>query len=527
MTEDAYKINGTRYRTAYKRNGTRYPRPTPAELDEAGETVLESALAKIAQYDPNGTCIKIGFISDLHRSEEGVYADSGVINDRPSIHLLSRLCDEIPFDAVFCGGDITNARDENADYFRKNMQDVVGDFDDYFPFTNVFATFGNHDKRYSTSRPNNTNEWLYDLYTHLQQDGDGVEYHAIAGRNNYTNFYVDFTKYKLRVIFVHQYDAVDDDSSWYANEDLNTGIEGVHTRMTQLWKNALPTTDKADWVVFAVYHGADTYAGNTNYSNWKFDDLADTLLDYADNGGKGILGAICGHWHTAKDEQLFDHKFNVIHVTNAFATAAQIGLNTAYAFSVIVIDPETWVFHEIRVGRGAREIPFVIYPSENNGLLQNGTVCGNNYAVYFCVYNGNHVRYDRRWNVVTQGNNFTDLSKNSNSAANYNNDWVTGDTTNVLFSVAVGDVLKTEVKFLNDSASSSRRFKIFSPQLVLLNNSSTPAAGNTLTNEITIEEAADITAIGLYYHGQGADSVAPMDFELNIYKNGVKIVRTL
>ena len=529
--DDAYKLDGTRYRTAYKRDGKRYPRPVPAALDEAGETLLTSAKELIAKYDPNGTCIKFGFISDLHRGEDGIYASSGVIDDRPSVRLLSRLCDEIPFDAVFCGGDIVNARDENADYFRKNMQDVVGDFDDYFPFTNVFATFGNHDKRYSTSRPNNTNEWLYDLYTHLQQDGDGVEYQAIAGRDNYTNFYVDFTKYKLRVIFVHQYDAVDDDSSWYANENLNTGIEGVHTHMTQLWKNALPTANKSDWMVLAVYHGADTQAGNSNYANFKFNDLSDTLKAYADNGGGGVLGAICGHWHVAKAAQLYK-SFNVMHVANAYATAAQIGLNTAYCFSVIVIDPVTWMFHELRIGRGAFEIPFRAYPDNtNNGLLENGTGGGGDYKQYFLVYNGNHVRFDRRWNVYCNGFNFTNLA--ANASGYYTADHVTGDTSNVLFSAQAGDVIKTEIIFSADTDvglnGATRPFTIFSPQIANMIPQNYVGPNRVFTNEITLSSDVDVTAVGMFYGGQSnpADPPGVLDFELNIYKNGVKIVRTL
>ena len=522
MTE--YKLDGTRWRSAYKRDGSRCVRETPATLDEAGETLLTSAKATIAKYDPDGTALKFAFITDLHRSESGLYT-TNAIDDRYSLRLLSRLCDEIDLDAVFCGGDIVNGRDENASYVQKNMQDVVDDFDSLFPYTNVFATIGNHDKRYSTSRETNTNEFLHDLWDQVQYDGNGCELHYIDA----TNFYVDFTKHKARMIFVNQYDGVDSNSSWYANEFAKDAT-GLTTHGSTSWHSALPTTDKSDWLVGVVYHGADTgEAGNSDIRDFKFSDLKDTLQAYVDGGGRGILGAFAGHYHVEKSKTILP-SLNVVHVNAALAMTNQLETSDAYCFSVFVVDSETGLFHEVRIGRKANVVPFRAFltGNNNNGLLQNGTFSVNNgYAEMACVYDGNHVRFDNYWNITAAGINFTNLSKNwGNKGGNF----VTSDTANVLFSAKAGDVIKTEIIFSHDTDlqkvvndEHSKSFKIFSPQIADM-VTGTAGADRTFEKEITLAEDTDVTAIGLYFDAYGWGG--PLDFTLNIYKNGVKLVRS-
>lgn len=511
-----YTMTGTKWRSAYNRDGTTCGRSTPATLDSYGETLLTTAKSRIAAYDHDGTKLKIAVITDLHRSEDGTYT-TNTIDDRYSLRLLSRLCDEIHFDAVFCGGDITNARDENAQYFRDNMEDVVADFDDLLPYTNVFATIGNHDKRYSTSRPNNTNEWLYSLYVNLYQDGNGVELHYI----DETNFYVDFTKHHVRFIFINQYDDVDSNASWYANENL-TSSTGIHTRGTTAWKAALPTTDKASWWVGIVYHGADnTVPSNPSVRDWSFTDLSDTISNYISGGGK-VLGAIAGHYHT-KQVATIQPGLNVIHVANAYATTAQLESVNEYCFSVFVIDTDTGMFHEVRTGRNAKRVPYHAMPGANNGLLQNGTASPNNsYDYFFCVYDGNKVRFDERWNVTCNGWNFTNLWYNWGY---YANDFVTSDTSNVLFSAQAGDVITTEIIFTSDTGSSNQNFKVFSPQISTM-VSGKVVAGATYTNDVTLSADTDVTSLGMYYRGQSSDGFGVMEFEINVYKNGVRLVRT-
>lgn len=520
-----YNMQGQKFRTAYSREGTKFGRATAATLDEAGETLLASAKAAIAQYDPDGTALKFAFITDNHRSENGVYAGSEV-DDSYSLRLLSRLCDDVDLDAVFCGGDITNGRDENADYVQENMQDVVADFEDLLPYTNIFGNIGNHDKRYSTSRTNNTNTWLHNLWNGIQQYGNGVEVHYIEDAE--TNFYVDFTRHKIRIIFIHQYDDVDSNSSWYANENISSDT-GIHTHGTTAWKTALPTTDKAEWIVGAVIHGAD----NSNPTNpsiryWTFTDLSDTLKAYVDGGGKGVLGIFAGHYHltqgiTLSALSLSNPAIPIVHVSPAYAISSDIGTSNAYCFSIIVVNSTTGVFHEIRVGKNARPVPYCAYFGDvaNNGLLHNGTVSVNaGYTNMYCVYNGNHVRFDDAW--MSYGHNFTNLPLEWGPITR---DFVTNDTENVLFSAEAGNVIKTEIIFSEDTETTNAvTFTVFSPQIASM-VSCKVTAGTTFTNEITLAEDVDVTAIGASYYVGSAGFSHVIDFELNVYKNGVRIVR--
>ena len=514
-------MDGTPYRSAYNRNGAKLARGTPATLDEYGESVLASVKAKITALDPNGTAFKFAFISDLHRSENEVYAGNE-IDDRYSMRLLSRLCDDVDLPAVLCGGDITNARDENASYFQENMADVVSDFDNLIPYTNIFATVGNHDKRYSTSRPLTTNAQLKTLWNTVQQNGNGVDLHYIDD----TNFYIDFTKYNVRIIFINQYDDVDSNNSWYANENIESD-NGIHTHGTTAWKVALPTTDKDKWLVGVVIHGADQSVPTNPYvRNFNYTDLSNTLAGYVTNGGKGVLGVFAGHYHSQQGISLSALSLSnpaipVIHVGCAYATSSQIGTADAYCFSVFVVDTTTGVFHEIRVGRATHTIPFASYTLTQNGLFHNGTVSANSgyNTNMYCVYNGNHVRFDEAWR--SYGYNFTNLPKEWGYAPT---DFVTSDTDNALFSANAGDVIKTELIFSADTAvSPSYNLKIFSPQISEMVKGAITASA-TYVNEITLSENTNITAIGGYAYAQNPLS-GVVDFEVNVYKNGVKLVR--
>lgn len=496
-----YKYDGTPYRSAYERDGDKAKRETAAELDSYGESALESAKTRIARVDPTGTALKFAFITDLHRCADGVtYASEGIVDDRYSIKLLSRLCDDMKIDAVFCGGDIANARDENASNLDQNMADVVNALNGYIPYTPIFATVGNHDKKYSSARPLHTNAWLKQLWSPVTAPGDGVNISYIDD----TNFCVDFTKYKVRIIFCNQYDNVDSNNSWYANQIHCTGN----------WTQGLDFADKANWLVGVVYHGADL----ANYGG-VFPELQTNLEAYVNSGGKGSIGGIAGHLHTAK-EQFIQPSLNRIHVSRAYAQESQLESVNEYCFSVFVVDSTTGVFHEVRVGRSAYEIPFCAYPSKNDGLLQNGTLSVNSNSLFLCVYNGNHVRLDRSWNATILGENLTDLSKNE-PGGNYVVDRVTSDTENVLFSAKAGDVIKSEIIFSADTTA-QKTFTIFSPQIAGMVHGKS-GSNVAITNEVTMDSDTDITAIGIKWGSFSADKV--MDFELNIYKNGVRQIR--
>ena len=118
--------------------------------------------------------------------------------------------------------------------------------------------------------------------------------------------------------------------------------------------------------------------------------------------------------------------------------------------------------------------------------------------------------------------NYTNHDKNWGY---YSSNFVTSDTDNVMFAAQAGDVIKTEIIFSGDSASTPNQIKIFSPQIadmVVVPKGS--IAGQTFINEVTISEDTDVTAVGMNNYGATAPS-GVLDFELNIYKNGVKLVR--
>lgn len=520
----AYDIQGQETNPVYDLSGEEI---NIDQLDPVERNLLASAKSLISQYDPDGTALKFAFVTDLHRSEEGTYASSE-IDDCYSLRLLSRLCHDVDIDAVFCGGDITNGRDENADYVQKCMQDVVSDFQDMLlPYTKVFGTIGNHDKRYSTSRSNVTNGWLHSLWDTIQQSDSGVELHYIEGSE--TNFYVDFTTHKIRIIFINQYDDVDSDPSWYANENISSAT-GIHTHGTTAWKSSIPTTNKAEWVVGAVIHGADnTQPTNASVRAWSYTDLSDTLTEYVANGGKGVLGIFAGHYHLTQGISLSAISLSnpaipVVHVSHAYSVASDIGTVNAYCFSVFVVNSSTGVFHEIRVGRNGRSVPYCTYfgDAANNGLLNNGTASVNSgYSNMYCVYNGNHVRFDDAW--MSNGYNFTNLPMEWGYPPS---DFVTGDTDNVLFSAEAGDVIKTEVIFSDDTedVTTPLNFKVFSPQISNMLTCKVTSE-TTFTNEITLEEDVDVTALGVNYYAGSQPFSHVMDFELNVYKNGVRLVR--
>lgn len=497
-----YKHDGTPYRSAYTRNGSKAKRATAATLDSYGETALTNAKNAISRVDPTGTALKFAFITDLHRCGDGItYASEGIIDDRYSIRLLSRMCDDIDIAAVFCGGDIVNARSENLENIDQNMNDVLNDLDSYIPYIPIFSNVGNHDKKYAAANPLHTNAWLKQLWSPVAANGNGVTVSYIDD----TNFCVDFTKHKVRIVFCNQYDAVDSNSSWYANTIHCTGN----------WMQGLDFEDKANWLVGVVYHGADLadYGGT-------FPELKTNLEAYVDGGGKGALGGIAGHLHNKK-EQYIQPSLNRIHVDRAYTTESQLDSVNEYCFSVFVVDSATGVFHEVRCGRSRKIIPFCSYPSGNNGLLQNGTRSADNtYSCLYCCYGGNHVRLGEVWR--SRGMNFTNLAAVWGITSN---DYVTSDTDSVLFSAESGDVIKTEIIFSADSASTPNPIKIFSPQIAdMVTVPKGEIAGQTVTNEITLSEDTDVTAIGMNNYGATAPS-GILGFELNIYKNGVKLVR--
>lgn len=508
-----YDYHGNRYRSAYNYNGQKLGKSTPATLNAVGEEVLANAKSTIAKFaEPNA--LIIGYISDIHRSTTTYHGD--VIDDTGTLHLLSRLADEVDMSCVFVGGDIANAvtSEETTDTIRSNQQSVIDDLDEILPYTNIFATIGNHDKKYSAQSALNTNEYFRDLYDVFQENGNGVELHYIDD----TNYYIDFTKQKIRIIVANQYDAVDDDPTLTASA----------THCTWSWASALNfevPKRASEWLVGVVFHGMDFTGVKDIMEAYKNGTSAEHYTNTNGEAGKGYLGSFVGHLHGYAFEQAFEvpkraNGINSIWTTCAYALGTQMGTADEYGFAVYIINP-SGLHHQIRIGRDANEVPFGTV-NNNSGLLENGTCSVDaSYSRFYCIRNGNHVRFDRIWNLIIGGMNFTNLAK---EWGYWGNDFVTSDTDNVLFSAHAGDVIKTEIIFSEDTDTTNRSFAIFSPQISDM-VTGTVVKGKTYTKEITLSADTDITAIGMSYRGQSADGIGIMDFILNVDVNGQRITQ--
>lgn len=500
-----YDFNGNRYRSAYGYNGMKLGKSTPAELNSVGEEVLANAKQRIAKFaEPNA--LLIGFVTDIHRST-GIY-HIWTINDTGTLHLLSRLADEIDLDCVFVGGDLVNGRKadgETNETIRGNQQAVVDELDELLPYTNIYSTIGNHDKRYASDNELLSNKYFHDLFDTVQYKGNGVELTYIDD----TNYYVDFPKQKIRIIVANQYDATT------ASQTASA------THCTWAWTSGLnfvAPKQASEWLVGVVFHGMVFTGIKDILEAYKDGTSAEHYANTNGEAGKGYLGSFVGHSHhySINDEGLANGK-NSVWTTSAYATEEQMGTADEYGLAVFVINP-SGLHHQIRIGRDKSEVPFATIGHIQDGLLENGTFASS--GNIFCVYDGNHVRFDRRINIYLNGINLTNLAMNRTSYIANNH--VADDTENVLLSLSAGDVIKTEIIFSDACDTTNRNFSIFSPQILGMVTGKV-VSGQTYAKEITLTEDTDVTAIGMYYGGGSSDGIGIMDFELNVYVNGQRI----
>lgn len=355
---NVYDRDGIIYKAAYDRQGVDiYQRTLPTfTLDAAGATALADALERLNAVNENENCLMFAFITDLHQRTEGIaYADQGLCENIQSIQLLSRLCEQVDISAVFCGGDLINARPEDEANLRTNRQTVLDNFNAYLPNTPVFITTGNHDKRYSSDAELITNEEVAAYFAEVNSHDDKVRIGYIDG----TNYYVDFLEHKVRIIVFDSYDGLDATIA-----GGNTTASAGSTNNTQIWANGLNIGehDASEWIVGIVYHGMsfngmqsylDAYRKKTNYRKW---------VNTNTSAGKGYLGSIAGHAHMVGYND--SNGRNTIQVSNAYGTPGQLGTVNGYCFSVFVVDMEGGKFYEVRVGRNADTLEFDIIDND-------------------------------------------------------------------------------------------------------------------------------------------------------------------
>lgn len=507
-----YDYNGNRYRSAYNYQGQTLKCATPAELDEIGEELLANAKSKIADLTSGKNCVVFGFITDLHRCTTTY--EGKVITDTHSVNLLSRLCDEAHLDCVFCGGDIASARDtETDDTITQHQHDVVDELDEKLPYTNIFATVGNHDKRYNNSFALNSTEYFHELFDQVQYNGDGVELHYIDD----TNYYIDFTKYKIRMIVADQYDATT------ATQTASA------THCTWNWTSALNFEEPkraSEWLVGVVFHGMAFTGIKDIMEAYKNGTNAEHYTNTNGEVGRGYLGSFVGHLHgyainSAWEVPKYANGINSIWTTSAYANPEQIGTAAAYAFAVFVIDVDSGEIRQIRIGRNANvTLLRAIFSDDNpNDIFKAGTYFWDSYGMI--VKDGGHISFEKMPHKYMSGINFTNLDIMDGYDGN---DYVTNDTSNTLFHLSAGDTLKTVLRLSDKTEyTSGRSFRVFSPQI---NNmvSGTVKANEEYENSVVVDTDTDITAIGMYYQGSTSETTwKTVDFDIELYVNGERI----
>lgn len=374
---NVYDRSGIIYKAAYNRQGKDvYQRTLPTfTLDKAGETALADALERLNAVSLNGNCLMFAFITDLHqRTEDIAYADQGLCENIQSVQLLSKLCEQCNISAVFCGGDLINARPEDEANLRTNRQIVLDNFNAYLPNTPVFITTGNHDKRYSGDAELITNEEVAEYFAKVNSHDDKVR----IGYIDDTNYYVDFLEHKVRIIVFDSYDSLDATVA-----GGNATASASATLNTQIWANGLNMGEynASEWIVGIMYHGMsfsgmrsylEGYRNKNGYRSW---------VNTNANAGKGYLGSISGHSHMVGYNDT--NAVNTIQVSCAYGKPSQLGTVNGYCFSVFVVDMDVGKFYEVRVGRDADTLAFDIidndYKATNYRIYTKFTNCSTDF----------------------------------------------------------------------------------------------------------------------------------------------------
>lgn len=303
------------------------------QLTELEQTLYDGAVKKINTLNPDGKYMMFGFFSDLHQCTEGVeYADNGIVEHEQTMKLLAYVANTIGLDAVFCGGDLINGRELTKDTYTANYATVEEQFKKYFEVPTYIAR-GNHDSQYSSSADVVTNEEWKDYIVGLQKSNANAELHYIPDSNT---FYVDFPKYKIRIIvFDEYYNSI-------------AGLDGIDD-VGMISALTFEGNKKAEeWIVGLVYHtGARPVLTSYEYAfvnGSSFKDYTPTTK------GLGTFGAVCGHLHS--DNVTTANGFSTVQVACALATQPQLGTEDGYCFSIFIVDTDNKILREIRVGRG-------------------------------------------------------------------------------------------------------------------------------------------------------------------------------
>lgn len=329
--------------------------PINYELTELEEQLLNDAITSLNEVNPNHRYMTFGFITDLHESYNDIPYGSRVETSKPSLKLLGAIGQAYGLDGVFFGGDYSTGNELTYEQYDAALEELLTTVAGTISVPH-FATEGNHDRRYKSSLPCRGNAVWRDFLERFNTPGRAVFPDENNTANGYeaNTYYVDFPKYKVRVVMQSQYEK-----SEMNNYSLPIGQGGFANNINSCLTFDPPSL-ASKWTVLIVSHYSDftnTYNNSREPFIKKF--INGTLND--GYGGKGAVGELYGHVHNVTNYDVNDDG-ELIRISqwNAFTPKDfKIGTGTGfdgpeeyqYQFSLYVIDTDRCMLHVIQVGR--------------------------------------------------------------------------------------------------------------------------------------------------------------------------------
>lgn len=369
--------------------------------------------------------ISFGFISDIHKckrvpgddaAENPVtdywYGSAGVLTKaEQSIRLLGSVAAEAGLDAVINGGDFSTAPImgpskglTEAEYIDE-IRNVKAIFDTHIPASvPLFTVDGNHERNYShngASMHMSDETWTYVLTNFntsaetAKARGVDVTYHrelqnatlggGKTGRQSGNSYHLDFRRLlasknrNVRIVCISPYDSSPGSEAKYRVFDAAQFYDPATGQPYDAGK-----TPENTILGMVSHEGLIGVAGalQNGFMNGYSNPLARTgPWNLGTHRGLGFFGLVAAHQHYTHVKPIkdaFDMRANpsneffasMVQVASAYAVnwpakpeEHQLGTESAYHFSIFVIDTERNLLREIRVGGvsqvGVREDPVV------------------------------------------------------------------------------------------------------------------------------------------------------------------------
>lgn len=370
------------------------PRHYEYDLTDTEIALKTDTISKINTYNPNGSYVMIGFITDIHTmpTKSEISEDTGVesvveailasgIELEPaaegetiageirstwpssdvnyygktserSIVLLGAICHDAGVDAVLCNGDLSSGRLPYNSYAYM-LEIIARTFDQYISVP-YFIADGNHDRKYDSNVQARINsEWRKYMARFVHPKNLGLIYvkdiqeAVVQGdANPLLGYSVDINKNqanKLRLAVLSNY------------EKSNGGVYATSLNYSMSMTNH----NANEWVLCCISH--TNFHFSTSYYDAAFNGTAKSKGASSDqhtfpamNNGvkyKGVLGGIHGHLHQSACSE--DSGYHLIRVINSYGEKNSSSSDN-YGFSIFIFDTDNWWLYEIQVGRHSR-----------------------------------------------------------------------------------------------------------------------------------------------------------------------------